>query len=430
MALQDSPIFQEHVLRIANDLGLPCTNRAEQEVVFHSLLSLPSFSKKGSLPKGARWFSWHEAAHEGIREWHATKMLLGWYYGEHTLPDPNSPELQSKQTFQEFRKGYGGLKLAYLVCSEEMWENTILLLEAGRPLWSWYAHQIKHCKGGEDGLSYAVDMSQSWFFCEQFFEMASLLTSKSLTVFDSVVCWTDNLNAFCEKATHYIVSLMGQRAMSLSKHSAPPYSWALVLSHDPSAIEDLKLDWKYMTEVECSKAPFAQILAEDLRLCFDAPSRLVCLQYLAGEVEMAVQTLQAILGNLPDAKVVEDVHQRLRVSQKKHSNDAMTRAKIQMIVNQSGVLEERGMKHVGKINKELFIAQWPSTKTTSQTKQLMNLKSKTHKLPKLMSKMLAKVRTWPALSEGNLTDSFSGWFWLRFYRDESLHQKDVKIKEC
>lgn len=411
-------------------MGLPCTNHAEQEIVFDSLMSLPSFSRKGSFPKGARWFAWFESAHELIREWHASKMLLGWYHGQHTLPDPDSPEMQNSKTFQEFRKGYGGLKLAYLVCSEEMWENTVFLLEAGRPLWSWYSNEIQTCKGGEDGLSYAISMSKSWFGCEQLFEMASLLTSKSLTVFQSVACWTEDVDAFCEKATRYIVSLMGQRAMSLSKHSAPPYSWAQVISQEPCAIEDLKLDWKYLTEIENSKAPFAQVLAEDLRLCFDAPTRLVCLQYLAGEVDLAVQTLRSILGSLPDAKVVEDVHQRLRVSQQKHSNDVMTRTKIQMIVNQSGVLEERGVKHVGKVTKDSFIAQWPSTKTDFKSKTMMNLKSKTHKLPKLMSKMLSKVRTWPALSEANLAASFSAWFWLRYYRNELLHRENVKIKEC
>eukprot|EP00438_Fugacium_kawagutii_P029590 Skav213422 [mRNA] locus=scaffold38:257004:267612:+ [translate_table: standard] len=375
------------------------------------------------------WFSWHESAHQLIREWHATKMLLGWYHGTHTLPDPDSAELLNKKTFQEFRKGYGGLKLAYLVCSEENWQNTILLLEAGRPLWSWYANEIIECKGGEAGLSYALNMANSWFDCEQLMGLASLLTSKSLTVFHSIARWSEDMNAFSDKATRYIVNLMGQRAMSLSKHSAPPYSWAQVLSNDPNAIQDLKLDWQYLTEVEHSKAPFAESLAQDLRLCFDAPTRLVCLQYLAGEVEGALETLKSILGNLPDAKVVEDVHQRLRVSQKKHSNDVMTRAKIQMIVNQSGVLEARGVKHVGKITKDSFIAQWPVTRATFEGKSLMNLKSKTHKLPKLMSKMLSKVRTWPALSEANLAASFSGWFWLRFYRNESLHRNNVKIKE-
>lgn len=419
-----SPIFQQYVHRIAADLSLPASTSEQQQVVFDALLSLPSFCRKNVLPKTGRWFSWHESAEAMLKEWWATRMLLEWYLSSEALPNPD--DLQDKSLNELRRAGLGGFKLAYLVTSAQAWENCHVLLEGGRPLWTWYTDQVENCKDGDASYQYALDMCESWHKSPQLLQLASIMTNFSLTCFKPVVEWSDDIDNFAKKVIEYVVNLLGQRASSLAKHSAPPYCWAGLLSGEDRDGYYLKSDFRYLSELEVSKAPMAASLAEDLRSSFDSPCRLVCLQFESGLVNLARENLESLIFNLPDAKIVEDIHQKIRTNQHKHSNDAMTPGKIQMLCNTSGVLESRGIKHVGKLTKDQFVSQWPRTSGDFKAKDLTSPRS--HKLPKSMGRILAKVRTWPALTENQLAASFSGWHWLRTYREYKLHLQGVKLK--
>ena len=86
-----------------------------------------------------------------------------------------------------------------------------------------------------DAVDYAMHMSTEWSHDEQFVKMAKTLTNDhpALEVFRMLAEWSNDVSRMSRKIFDYIVSLMGMRASSLSKHTAPPhrYSQALLGRH-------------------------------------------------------------------------------------------------------------------------------------------------------------------------------------------------------
>ena len=81
---------------------------------------------------------------------------------------------------------------------------------------------------------------------------------------------------------------------------------------------------------------------------------------------------------LPDNKIVEDVHQPIRLHGKGNVNRKQKSLRIQDIIAHSGVLEQRGVRNVGTVDKALFLREYPKTKRRN-TAGLF--KCRTHKLP-------------------------------------------------
>ena len=124
--------------------------------LFEALADLaPSWSKKGPMPKGSRWFSWHEAAQLELKEFHISRMLLQWYF-----PEEPQPELQEHL---ELRSGeLGGLRLMLRCLTRSVYELSHILLEVGRPCWTWYAFQIEEIKTCESQAHFNVRMARQW----------------------------------------------------------------------------------------------------------------------------------------------------------------------------------------------------------------------------------------------------------------------------
>ena len=357
-----SPIFQKHCHRVADDLDMPADSMEDQVAVFNALASLNSWSRKDAFPRGSRWFSWHECAHRGLAEWHGSRLLFEHYFGEEVC-DPDEPNAG----------GDSGLKNAYLCLSEENWENVVVMLECERPLWSWYTGQIQNIKTGQDSFRYYANMATTWDSDFQLMELASLLGRRSREVFEKASYWSRDLPALGRKIFKFVTSLMGHRASSLSKHSAPPFCWAeLIFPNDcdiDTVLTLMSKDWKRLLALEQSVVAGAQELAEFLRLCLDPCSRIMVQAFETYSFQMAegpFVILRQLFGNMPDAKLVEDTHQRVRVSQKKQPNKSLTMGQIQQVVNDSNVWESRGVEVLAKCQKNFSAVNGGGLLTSSR----------------------------------------------------------------
>ena len=291
-----SPIFQKHCHRVADDLDMPADSMEDQEAVFNALASLNSWSRKDAFPRGSRWFSWHECAHRGLAEWHGSRLLFEHYFGEEVC-DPDEPNAGADS----------GLKNAYLCLSEENWENVVVMLECERPLWSWYTGQIQNIKTGQDSFLYYANMATTWDSDFQLMELASLLGRRSCEVFEKASYWSRDLPALGRKIFKFVTSLMGHRASSLSKHSAPPFCWAELIFPNDCDIDTvlglMRQDWKRLLALEQSVVAGAQELAEFLRLCLDPCSRIMVQAFETYSFQMAegpFVILRQLFGNMPD----------------------------------------------------------------------------------------------------------------------------------
>ena len=118
--------MQKYIDRIALDFDMPCSTADEQRAVWEALGRMHSWNFKGAKPKDSRWFSWQNACHQQLREWHGTKLILSWYLDN---DEPDSDLIQAAATFDALRKqaGGGGLTLALYSLNQKIWERTKVL---------------------------------------------------------------------------------------------------------------------------------------------------------------------------------------------------------------------------------------------------------------------------------------------------------------
>ena len=129
---------------------------------------------------------------------------------------------------------------------------------------------------------------------------------------------------------------------------------------------------------QASKCPE---LCSDLGLTVSKPMRLVFQLYECGQFQRGKKLLTILLNRLPDTKLIEDIHQRLRTTSNLNPNS------VQSLVETSGVFEARSICHPAKIDKDSFKSNWTSAKPEN-SKAVFH--SGTKKLPKKFSGIMAR----------------------------------------
>ena len=143
--------------------------------------------------------------------------------------------------------------------------------------------------------------------------------------------------------------------------------------------------------------------------------------------EEAREILQTLLIRLPDSKLVEDLHQRLRTEAKANAQQSLRPRELQGLIQTSNALESRNILHPARLTRDVFMEQWKTTKTDYNFKKSFD--SGTVKLPEFFSRMMAPKK-WRTLSEETLLSFSSGaWAWVREYVSKNLKEQGVVVKE-
>ena len=140
----------------------------------------------------------------------------------------------------------------------------------------------------------------------------------------------------------------------------------------------------------------------------------------------SLSVLKSLLYRLPDTKVVEDVHQRLRTEAMANPNNRLLPRELQGLVQTSGQLEARQIPHPARLDKESFLERWKVTPNNFNFK--VSLDSGVVKLPKYFSRMLGK-KSWRTISEEALSLSSSAWAWMREYISKDFKSKGIKLRD-
>ena len=192
----------------------------------------------------------------------------------------------------------------------------------------------------------------------------------------------------------------------------------------------LRKDWAWIIAVECSNAPLASELASDLRISLGSAERLLAQRFEATKFHprnspAAIELLLQLCGGFADTKLIEDLHQKLRVATGPQATKRVKGSAIQQIIQQSGCLEQRRIPHPGSVTRQVFLAAWP--RTTPDFRPKFDFKAADHKLPKEYSKILTP-KTWQTVSEEHLTKSAAGWMWLRHYLGTGLANHGFRLQ--
>lgn len=414
--------------------------RTEQdyEQLFNSLASLETWRLKKSCVKGSRWFSWHQACCEHYEEFFATRMLLTWAY-----PHEKSPDEGGSKMMKDLRKDdLGGLKLALQCLSWKTWYGITVLKLADSSLWEWYANTVKVVKNPTQGLERCLESSVAgWMIDGQFqglvgallqeasFEKVRIYGALSVQFLGEEGAETE-LQNFVDTFWHYVIELMGHRSRTMSKFSVGAEAYAKLLGNDGVAAADARClmlsDWKCLWGMESSVNKDPQELAADLRDAISKPLRLAMQLQETNRPEEARDILKALLIRLPDSKLVEDLHQRLRTEAKANAQQSLRPRELQGLIQTSNALESRNILHPARLTRDAFMEQWKTTNADYNFKKSFD--SGTVKLPEFFSRMLAPKK-WRTLSEETLSVSSGAWAWVRQYVSKNLKEQGIVVKE-
>lgn len=424
---QDSDLFQRYKGRIACDFQM--IGATDSEIWSALVEKMTSWVRKSGLAKSSRWFSWNEQASVQLQEWWASRMVLEFYLGE-TCP---LPEEMSDGRFSF--KDASGLKLMYQCLTQARFEDAWTIYICQLPAWNFYSHQLHFIKSPGDGLNEVMRLVNEWWQDSHLLEMAQVVGPNNFAQLKWLAEEGDDPDAFAEKFFEYLLSCLRQRCSTFTKFSAPPFAWAHVLSEvrdlQQESLNLMQLDWRRLIQVECSEAPGARKVAQDLGLTFGAPERLLVqvLESAAWNVSAApraLELLQQLVGGFADSKIIEDVHQALRTATGQKANEQLRGSAVQTIVQGSDVLEKRNIPHPCAITQDKFLELWGST--VVDFKPRFDFKAGLHKLPREYSRILGQ-KTWATVSEEQLTKSAACWAWLRHYLDLRLADHGIRIQD-
>eukprot|EP00434_Breviolum_minutum_P032643 symbB.v1.2.028868.t1/scaffold3026.1/size65065/3 len=223
-----------------------------------------------------------------------------------------------------------------------------------------------------------MELCDGWHHSRQSLELAGVLKdwdefSKVLKYHSLVRRHLDEearkelLDSFVFVMFYYVLTLFCKRASSMSKFTSPPEIYSKILSSDEEEAEmtlaNILSDWRTLLLLEQSKY---QELASDLNLTVSKPVRLAFTFFEAGKTDAAIGIMKSMLLVVPDTKLIEDIHQKVRVDSGANANLNQSCAETQNIIRNSGLLEARGIPHTAQINRVTFLAR-PKPKLVSDS---------------------------------------------------------------
>ena len=438
---KDSEIFQEFAGLMSLDLGVQINGVEDLEMLFDSLAELETFRNKKSCVKSGRWFSWQNACQDHFPEFWASRMLLQSLHEDEKSPDDDA---RSAHTFADLRKddnGAGGLRLALRCCSWKTWYSVMVLKIGGAPLWHWYSDTVKQVKTASQGLARTLLMSgDQWRSDPQFGHLAKTL--QDMGVLDEVLKYHRKsfvhlgqnahvaLRAFGEDLWYYVLGLLGKRGSSLCMYCSPPECYACILHESEdigqNALQEMAADWKLLKLLEQSSNKKCSEVAADLQLTVSKPMRLVFQLFECGRFSSGKKLMTTLLKRLPDTKLIEDVHQRLRTTSNSNPNSRLGTREVQSLVETSLAFESRRIPHPARLDRGSFKSRWRSTKAENAQSVFQ---SGSMKLPKKFAGIMAR-KTWGTMSEETLSRSSCAWMWIRYYSGKSLKDQGVSVQEA
>lgn len=105
---EETELLQDYADLIALDMDTQVRCQDDCLQIFHGLLDqLKSSQSKLAPVKSSRWFAWHQACHDQLREFWSLRMIL-----LHEYPQEEIDNIEMK-SFASLVKESGGLKLAF-----------------------------------------------------------------------------------------------------------------------------------------------------------------------------------------------------------------------------------------------------------------------------------------------------------------------------
>ena len=383
-----SAVFRKYAPLYAASLFMPLDTDEDYEALFQTIPDLPSFNSKGPVVKLMRWyawfarFAWQESpcSRKNPRaEFWGTKMVY-----EHYLSADGTAvnhvdlsavlrdvEMSPQEQLRQLKAASGGFKLAHKVMTHELYANTKLLFCIGQPAWTAHTYKVENVKSSLQGLSFLIKLTLGDWTKELVAIVHAAFTDTSNLEYWQVYR-ASHLDAaavtICENAAALATHMVSNMALSKSlKLSIPPLSYAAVTLPDCDPRNDrmsqMRTDWQLILSLEhlALTNPKAADLRDELFWASHVPIRLMYMLFERGgwdpDFPPAKHLFKALVEVLPDSRLVEEHHEKLRDMARRSKHNVTTRVARMQSCRSAGVLEQRGLT-TASVTREQFIEQY------------------------------------------------------------------------
>ena len=296
---------------------------------------------------------------------------------------------------------------------------------AEQACWTWYTNEITETATPRHAFEYSLRMADTGWQSENHLSqtLEPLRNPQKLNFMEIPM----GESIWATRSLLYKWHIHMFRAWSLAKHSAPPESLAGLLA--PAAAtrarraRQLKVEHRIFLLLERRVHQLDDAARLRGHIIFlDSDAVRVIFEFYARDnyaptSKSGQHSLMGHLWTLADNKIVEDIHQPLRLDARANMNKRMSFSSIQNIINRSNVLKQRGIPRHCQLDKRAWVSNFQGTKVDRRVKKH---KAHKHKLKQKWSRLLKPRKTWNTINEGNaaasscwlgLAEQLHGWAW-------------------
>ena len=225
-----SRIFRKYLARLSKQWGMPMETEEQQQLIFNRVCSMPSFEKHMAHPKLQNWFAWNRCCYDQLEEYYGSKCVFESELGPDKDPEEErfsiNPSTDVRAELQRILKSGGGIPLAYRLMKDGLYQHTKALWIAEKATWDWYTAEVTQCKSPKHALAYSM-RNVAWGSEKHLYETLENVCFNAKYLEEMQVPFGPSQIA--TEALEMAWRIVGRRAMSLSKHSCPPESYAHIL---------------------------------------------------------------------------------------------------------------------------------------------------------------------------------------------------------
>ena len=272
------------------------------------------------------------------------------------------------------RKSHGTLGLADICITADNKDQLINMIEIIRPTLTVFCKRIQEVNTpAEHKQHFLLQASGNWQH-----ECVDIL---QCVVYDRAVALGEQPLIYMQNNMSLALRLAGQRASTnWALYGEPPFRHMQVLCGGEvgaSSLKIMKNEWKWLVEAEQGYAldPAAFKPLEAMHWRHIPFTRLAYMAFELDNWDINSKVGQKLLNDaievLPDNKLVEDTHQRLRDAERAINTDSrMSVTSCMLTCMQGGVLRQRGLNDV-QVTPEC-LAKAPVSQTRTKFKDMTN----------------------------------------------------------
>ncbi len=314
------------------------------------------------------------------------------------------------------------------VMTDELEENINISFEVTRPTWDWYTDEVTSVKTPIDGLRATVKNSNGGWVSQLTaiisHSMTDIETLKTLGLSNTLGADRERQDAIASKVVSLMSHLLTYRAWSLVIcNDSPPDCYAdLLTSSAPrrdAAMERMRADWRQICLLEqvALTSPSAAALLEELQFILTPPVRLLFMFFERDRWDVAstagIKQLRGMLATLPDNKLVEDIHNSIRLDSRANGNKKQKLAHMQEVVINSNAFSSREVPEPCAVTKECFVQHYHN-KASSSEAVIWRVHASSHKMPVEYTSIMGN-RTWKSPTPETSRGAHSAWALMRTF---------------